>query len=744
MNKFIIFFSIIVLFSNLLSAEIVNKIEINGNKRISDETIKIYGGVENNKNYSEKDLNKILESIYSTNFFKNVDVKVLNNTLFIELEEHPVINQLIITGEKANKFKDQIKKIIFSKQKGSYIKSFVTQDVEKIKSLYSSIGFNSASVEVKIKKIDEQNLDLVIEIVKGNPTEISSIKFIGDKKIRERRLRDVIASEEAKFWKIISRNTKFSERLVNLDLRLLRNYYRSIGYYDVKINSNSAEVNKEGNIDLIYSIDAGKRFVVNKISTNVDSVFDKDLFLPLNETYAKYIGDYYSPFKIKKLLENLDDLIEKNNLQFVEHNVKETVNDDGTISVIFNIYEGEKTLVERINIIGNSITNEDVIRSELILDEGDPFTKLNLEKSISNIKSRNIFKNVTYEVQEGTKKDLKIIDISVEETPTGEISAGAGVGTNGGNIAFTVKENNWFGKGQSVLFSTEIDQESLKGTISFTDPNFDKLGNSLNYYLSSATNDKPDQGYENTILSAGIGTSFEQYRDIRASLGLAASFDDLRTDSTASDSLKKQSGTFSDLNANYGFSYDLRNRSFRPTDGSYVSFGQTLPLYADKPSISNYLTASIYETLTENVVGSTKFYITSANSIGDDDVRLSKRKTLSSKRLRGFERNKIGPVDNNDYLGGNYAAALNFDANLPNVLPESSNTDVSLFLDFGNVWGVDYDSSIDDSNKIRSSTGVSINWMSPLGPMTFVISENISKASTDKTESFNFNLGATF
>ena len=148
--------------------------------------------------------------------------------------------------------------------------------------------------------------------------------------------------------------------------------------------------------------------------------------------------------------------------------------------------------------------------------------------------------------------------------------------------------------------------------------------------------------------------------------------------------------------------------------------------------------------MTENVVGSTKFFITSVNSIGDDDVRLSKRKSLSSKRLRGFKRNKIGPVDNNDYLGGNYATSLNFDANLPNVLPESSNTDISLFLDFGNVWGVDYDSSIDDSNKIRSSTGVSINWMSPLGPMTFVISENISKASTDKTESFNFNLGATF
>ena len=744
MNRLILFFIFFIAFTNIANSEIINNIQINGNKRISDETVKIYGGVENNKNYSETDLNKILQSIYSTNFFKNVEVKISNKTLIINLEEHPVINQLIIVGEKTKNFREQIKKTIFSKQKGSYIKSFISEDIEKIKNLYSSIGYNSAKVDVKIRKIDEQNLDLVIEVLRGNPTKISSIKFIGDKKIRDRRLRDVIASEESKFWKIISRNTKFSDRLVNLDLRLLRNYYRSIGYYDVKINSNSAEINKESNIDLIYSIDAGKRYVIKKISTNVDSVFDKNIFLPLNDAYGKYIGDYYSPFKIKKLLESLDDLIEKNNLQFVEHNVKEIVNEDGTINVTFNVFEGEKLLVERINVIGNTVTNEDVIRSELILDEGDPFTKLNLDKSISNIRARNIFKNVNYEIKEGTKKDLKIIDISVEETPTGEISAGAGIGTNGGNIAFTVKENNWFGRGQSILFSADIDQESVKGTLSFTDPNFDKLGNSLNYFVSSQTNDKPDQGYENTIFSTGIGTSFDQYKDIRASLGLSASFDDLRTDTTASDSLKKQSGTFSDLNADYSFSYDLRNRSFRPTDGSFIKFGQTLPVYADKPSISNLLTASFYEMLSEDIVGSTKFLLTTVNSIGNDDVRLSKRKTLSTKRLRGFERNKIGPVDNNDYLGGNYAASLNFDANLPNLLPESTNTDVSLFLDFGNVWGVDYDSTIDDSNKIRSSTGLAVNWMSPLGPMNFVIAENISKASTDKTQSFNFNLGTTF
>ena len=153
---------------------------------------------------------------------------------------------------------------------------------------------------------------------------------------------------------------------------------------------------------------------------------------------------------------------------------------------------------------------------------------------------------------------------------------------------------------------------------------------------------------------------------------------------------------------------------------------------------------TVYKYLNENVVGVGKFYLSTINGLGSDDVRISKRQSLSSKRLRGFERNKIGPVDNNDHIGGNYAAAVNFEANLPNILPEDTNADMSIFLDFGNVWGVDYDSSLDDSNKIRSSTGVVANWMSPVGPMNFVFSQNISKAETDKTQGFSFNLGTTF
>ena len=743
MLKIITLITLFILNLTIVKADVVNDLVISGNKRVSDETIKIYGEIDISKDITENELDKILKNLYSTNFFEDVKVQIKNNKLEIVLKEYPVINQLILIGEESNKYKELIKKTIRLKEKKSFIKSFLAKDLETIKKLYSSLGYNFSKVEAKIKTNESDNLDLIIEINRGGKTKISSINFVGNKVIKAKRLREIIASEENKFWKFISRNTILSENLISLDRRLLINYYKSIGFYDIKINSNIAEIKKDGNADLIYTIQEGNRYTINKISTNVDSVFDKKLFFPLNESYERYVGTFYSPFKIKKLLDELDELIVKNNLQFVEHNVQEILESD-SINIVFNVFEGEKTLVERINITGNDITNEDVIRGELVLDEGDPFTKINLDKSIAEIKERNIFKDVNYEILDGSEQNLKIINLNVEEKPTGEISAGAGVGTNGGTIAMTVKENNWLGQGKNVVFEIELDEESLAGTLSYKDPNYDFLGNSINYSISSERNDKPDQGYENSIISASLGTSFEQYRDIFAFLGLSASYDDLRTQGTASSALKKQAGTFSELSGTYSFTYDGRNRAFKPTSGSVVSFGQSFPFYADKNFIGNDLRLSTYKTISEDVIGATKFYLSTVNAIGSDDVRLSKRRSLSSKRLRGFERNKVGPVDGSDHVGGNYAAALNFETSLPNLLPDGMNTDVGLFLDFGNVWGVDYDSSIAGSNKIRSSTGIMASWTSPLGPMTFTLSQNLSKADTDKTESFNFQLGTTF
>ena len=223
-------------------------------------------------------MNRIINNLYSTNFFEDVKLEIKNNILKVNLVEYPVINNLIILGEPSQKYKEQIIKIMSLKGKDSFIRNYLSSDVEKIKKLYASIGYNFTEVETKIRELDKNNVDLIFEIKRGDITTISKISFIGDKKIREKRLRDVIASQEDKFWKFISKNTRYSKNLINLDLRLLRNYYKSIGYYDVRVTSNTAEIKGSGNVELTYSIDAGKRYTIKKISTIVDPVFDKNLF----------------------------------------------------------------------------------------------------------------------------------------------------------------------------------------------------------------------------------------------------------------------------------------------------------------------------------------------------------------------------------------------------------------------------------------------------------------------------------
>ena len=245
-----------------------------------------------------------------------------------------------------------------------------------------------------------------------------------DKKIKEKRLRDVIVSEEQKFWKVLSRNTSLSFQNVQLDKRLLTNYYKSLGYYDVQVLSDSAEVKENALTILTYTINAGNRYRVYKISTNVNEVLDKKIFLPLDKSFTKIIGKYYSPFTVKKLLAELDDLIAANDLQFIEHSVNEII-DNNSIEMPVNPFEGKKELVEKINIIGNTVTDESVIRGEFLLDEGDPFSNLKLDKTIAKIKSRNIFGEVKRKITEGSTPSQKIIEINVEEKPTGEISATA-------------------------------------------------------------------------------------------------------------------------------------------------------------------------------------------------------------------------------------------------------------------------------------------------------------------------------
>ena len=734
---------VIYLLLNLnLSAETIKELKIEGNKRIGSETIRVYGGINLNKDYSANEINEILKKLYETNFFEDIKISVKNKILSIVVQEYSSINSVDLRGEKSKTVKKKVLELLQLKAKESFIENKLTEDINTLKKIYASMGFNFITIDSKIEKFDFNRVNLIYFLDKGNKTSISKINFIGDKKIKEKRLRDIIASEEDKFWKLLSKNTYLSSSNIELDKRLILNYYKSLGYYDVQVLSNNAEVS-QNNTTLTYTINAGDRYIVNKISTNISDVLNKKTFLPLEKSFKKNVGKYYSPFSVKKLLDELDSLISTNDLQFIEHSVSEIL-EDGKIEIKINIYEGKKQLVEKIQINGNIVTDESVIRSDLLLDEGDPFNSLKLNQSISKLKSRGIFASVEKKVINGSNKDLKIIEISVEEQPTGEISAGAGIGTSGGNFAFSISENNWLGKGMKVQTSIDVSKESFTGGLSVVNPNHKFSGNSLSYFIKNSSNKKPDSGYQNNIVSGGVGTKFEQYRDVYLSPNLSFSYDDLKVEDSASESLKKQKGTFSDVSFDYAVSVDKRDRAYAPTSGYVSSFSQAIPIYADSPYIKNSYAISTYKAFSADAIGSFKFLSSAINGLQNKDVRLSKRIIIPSNRLRGFKRGKVGPKDGLDFIGGNYAITSNFELSLPNLLPESTKTDIGVFLDLGNVWEVDYDKTIDSSNKIRSTAGAQANWTSPLGPMSFVLAQNITKAKTDITESFKFRLGTTF
>ena len=278
MKKIIYLLFIFQFLTLKLSAEIVKKIEIIGNKRVTDETVLIYGNIKKDVDYSENDLNNIIKNLYETEFFNDININLSDNILTVKLEEYPIINQLIITGEKSTRYTQEFKKFLKLKDKKNFIKIYFKNDIQKIENLFTSLGFNSAKITVKEKKIENNKFDLVLTIDRGKKTKINTINFVGNKKVSSRRLRDVIASEENKFWKVISRNTNFTENLLDLDTRLLTNYYKSIGFYDIKINSKFAKINQSDNADLFFSIEEGNRYTIGKISTNLDSVFDKDIF----------------------------------------------------------------------------------------------------------------------------------------------------------------------------------------------------------------------------------------------------------------------------------------------------------------------------------------------------------------------------------------------------------------------------------------------------------------------------------
>ena len=722
--------------------DIINKIEVKNNNRITTESIITFGGIELGKDYTQEQLNKILLDLYSTNFFSDIKFDLQGDVLIVEVEERKIIQQIIINGIKAQKTKKSILKNLSLREKSPYVNFLAKQDINKIENSLNSAGYYFNKVDVTLKTNSNETVDLIYNIDLGEKALIKNIIFTGDKYYKDKKLKNIIVSEESKFWKFISNKKYLNPNQIDLDLRLLENFYLNKGFYNVQIKNSSAIFN-DNHFNLIYNIDSGKIYTIRNTKLVLPDDFDRKDFEKVENILRKLKDEKYSLIKLNKVVDQIDQISVSRLYDFIDASIETEIVKDDKLDIKFVVKESEKFYVKKINVIGNNITEERVIRDMLEVDEGDPFNKLLHAKSINNIKARGIFQTVDSKIIDTPDGNLKNIDITVEEKATGEILVGAGVGSEGGTAQFSVSENNFLGKGVKLSTGLRISETRLRGNFTVTNPNFNYTDKALftDFFITDV--DKlTDSGYESTNTGFSLGTGFEQYDDFYFRPTFSTTYEELNTNSSASANLKKQKGTYFTSQIGYTLDFDKRNQKFQTTDGFQSKFIQNIPLISESDTLLNGYQLDTYFSY-ENVTSSLGLYLRAVTGLSDD-VRVSERLNLPRKRLRGFEAGKIGPVDADDHVGGNYAASINFQTNLPFIFPSFQSVDFNYFIDAGNVWGVDYSNVVGDSSHIRSSTGVGLEWFSPIGPFTFTLAQPISKIDTDHTQSFQFNIGTTF
>ena len=740
-------FIVFCVFTLPLESKNFNNILINGNDRISDDTIKVFSEIPKDKSLNETSLNLILKNLFNTGFFKDVSVIIKNNDLIINVEENPIIQSVLIEGVKTERIRKSINDILTLRDRSSFNIVFAKNDEIAILSTLKDMGYFFATLESSIIEIGDNKVNLIYNIDIGKKARISKISFVGDKKFKDNKLRGVIVSEEYKFWKIVSGKKFLNENLINFDKKLLENFYKNNGFFNVIIQPSFASYLGDNNFDVIYNISSGKKYFFNKLTLNLPVDYNVENFDKLNLLFEDLRGKKYSLNSINLMLDEIDNIVLNKQYEFLNATVSEKI-DDNLINLTFNIEESEKFYVETINILGNNITHEEVIRNTLLVDEGDPFNELLHNKSINEIKALSYFSKVESEIKNGTSKGKKIINIKVNEKPTGEIMAGAGIGTNGGSVAFGITENNFLGRGIKFGTDLSISDEAVRGIISLDNPNYKGLNRSLGVTLESTVTDRlSNYGYKSIKTGTSFSTGFEYYDDMYLRTGLSTYVEKLETDSTASENLKRQKGSYFDTYVNYTLDYDKRNQRYQTTDGFRSRFSQNIPLASQSYSLTNTYDYKNYNQWLDENIATFGFFVSSSNSLSGKDIKLSERLFLPSNKLRGFEVGKLGPKDGADYIGGNYAASINFSTTLPQIMPNTQNTDFSLFLDAANIWGIDYDSdngTAFDNSQIRSSIGIAVDFFTPIGPLNFSLTEVLMKHDSDKTETFKFNLGTTF
>ncbi|WP_297776298.1 outer membrane protein assembly factor BamA [uncultured Roseovarius sp.] len=730
-----------------------SSVSIEGNQRIEAGTILSYAGIARNETVSAGQLNDAYQKVLTSGLFEEVELVPQGNNLLIRVTEFPTINRIAFEGN--DKIKDEdLAGFIQSKSRQVFSPTQAERDAGIISEAYSQNGRIAARVTPKVIRRSDNRVDLVFEIFEGRKIEVQRIGFVGNRAFSDTRLRRVVESKQTGLLRALIERDTFVEDRVNFDRQVLTDFYNSRGYVDFRVTGTNAELARERDAYFVtFNVQEGQQFKFGQITT-VSEMNGVEA-----ETYHDTLkikpGVVYSPTLVENSIARMERLAIKNGVDFLRVEPRITRNDrDLTLNVEFALQRGPRIFVERIDIEGNTTTLDRVIRRQFDQAEGDPFNPRSIQQAATRIRALGYFKEVDVNAREGSRPDQVVIETDVEEQTTGTVSVGASFSTNSGlGISLGFSERNFIGRGQRLTAQILATADSINYNLGFVEPAF--LGRDVALGLDFSFQETES---DNSLFDTAIGTfrpslTFPTGENTRLGVYYNASYEDMSDYQGTSGILLDEinQGALWTSSVGYNFNYDTRESGLNPNAGVLLSFGQEFAgLGGDNDYIKTTArlvgqTTVINEDVTLRAIlegGAIEFS-------GGQSSRFLNR--FGSQVIRGFEPNGMGPIEDDELLGGDYFAALKFEAEFPLGLPDEYGITGGAFYDIGSIWGIGNRGSVAPGNtlsstgfKARHVVGFSIFWSSPFGPIRMNFSNALKKEPGDIEQQFDLTVRTEF
>lgn len=733
----------------------INTIVVEGNQRIEAETVRSYMSFKQGETYDDEKVDRSLKTLFATGLFADVTMRRQGDRLIVSITENPVINRVAFEGNSAINT-DTLETEVQLKPRTIYTRAKVQGDVQRIVDVMRRSGRFSATVEPKVIQLPQNRVDLIFEIDEGPVTKIGGINFVGNSAFSDGRLREVIATAESAWWKILSSSDNYDPDRMAFDRELLRRFYLSTGYADFRVVSAVADLSRDGNdFYITFTVEEGSLYTFGPSS--VTTQLDKLDIDTLNALILTLDGEDYDAGLIDKTVDALTFAAGTEGYAFSEVRPRVKRDKESFIaSVTYRITEGPRTYVERINIDGNLRTLDRVIRREMRMSEGDAFNRVLLERSEKRIRSLGFFSAIEVTEEPGSAPDQTVINVVVQEQSTGELSLGFGFSSTDSALAdISLTERNFMGKGQLLRLRLALSGTSQQIDLRFTEPYF--LGRNLvaGVDIFGVENDRQSEsGFDDRVSGFGFRFGFPLSENGRILTRYALRREQiLRIRSNATAFVRARD----DIRSSVGYTYylDRRNDPVEPTGGWDLEVDQEFAgLGGSVRYVRSSVTARTYYEISEEFLASFKLQAAVIEGIGQD-VIISDRLFVGGSDFRGFERSGVGPRDliSDNALGAQAFAIGSAEVSFPNFIPEALDVKTSFFTDFGVVGNADqsdvfggFFQTVDAETDLapRVTAGISIYWQSPFGPVRIDLSKAILKEDYDKTEAFRFSAGTRF